>query len=326
MLPEHRVRVGSTVLPIVILVVRLGQADDPTTRATLNAAREATGQSVPIRVEERSDPDAEPPLDPGAAEVAIAWNANSTSATIRLRGAGPNRRHRVDFSPADEPEERGRTLGYVLASMLPQGQSRHSSTGARAEPAPQHSRVAAGVPLRPVTRRIVPLQFELTAAGTASLGTLADEIEPDYGGTLGLGWRANDWLVLGGALEARAGNIDEAQATTLWLAAKTGAEVAVLRLGSPPVLEVGLRADLGIGRMSVTQFNADDASSRSSQWTGVVDGRVEATWWIQPRLGLLLGAGLDLVFSRTDVYLGDDLQASMGPARPLLEVGVHAQL
>jgi hypothetical protein len=113
----------------LIVLVAAGAAGDPTTVAMTAATRDALG-GAPVEVREtRGPPDDEAALAMEASShadaiVELRWaDARHGQATLRLHIAAGGRwiERVIRFKPADAYAERGRTLGFEVASMLPEG-------------------------------------------------------------------------------------------------------------------------------------------------------------------------------------------------------------
>lgn len=111
----------------LIVLVAAGAAGDPTTVAMTGATRDALG-GAPVEVREtRGAPDDEAALaiETSAhadAIVELRWAPRHGQATLRLHIAAGGRwiERVIRFKPSDAYAERGRTLGFEVASMLPE--------------------------------------------------------------------------------------------------------------------------------------------------------------------------------------------------------------
>src|ERR1700722_1525830 len=123
----------------LIILVASGESDDATSRAILRATRAALGAQARVEVHETRDPAsdsqamaAEQRSDADAV-VELTWTETGhRQATLRVHlardpaatttGAGGGRwlDRSVGFQPSDKDAERGRTLGFAVASMIPE--------------------------------------------------------------------------------------------------------------------------------------------------------------------------------------------------------------
>ncbi len=137
----------------LIVLVAAAEATDPTTHAMARATRDALGPTARVIVRET-------PGDPGDADAIAAERAENADAVVELSWvASREGRHRqasvrvhlrggrwidrwITFRPTDADAERGRTLGFAIASILPDA----SSGAAHAAPGPSPPPVASGTP------------------------------------------------------------------------------------------------------------------------------------------------------------------------------------
>jgi len=114
---------------VLAILVATGEAHAAPTAAMSTAAAEVIGGDDAVRVVEvgaLTDPESlrvERELGVRAV-VALAWSdADHLHARLRLHAARTDRwiDREVDFAAADTPAERGRALGFAMASMLPAG-------------------------------------------------------------------------------------------------------------------------------------------------------------------------------------------------------------
>lgn len=308
-------------LKVVVLAVLLGDARPAVTDALVATLHEVLGADVTVRVEERAGFDDGPALPADTVEARLAWDASGIVALLHVHGLPEQIDRSVTFSPEDDPAERGRTLGFVVAAILPlplaPPEVRPPPPGPR--PPTAGARVTAVVERSPVA--------SLALAGQASLGAFDDGATTALGGGLGVGWLASRSLVLGLRAEARFGQIDDAQATTRWLGAKASASWTFLELATPRLLSLGIRGGVGLARESVTHFSSDDpAPIEQGRWAGVADLGLEVCLWARPTVGLLLALGTDVVFGRLDLVIEDDRVATLALVRPMVALGVRTDL
>jgi hypothetical protein len=116
-----------SVAAVVAVVVAVGEARTPLTEALVGAAKEAVGAAATVQVAEVSSPSdravlrVEAALDALAA-VGLVWDDDHVRAHTRLHVARTDRwtDREIVFERADRPAERGRALGFAIASMLPE--------------------------------------------------------------------------------------------------------------------------------------------------------------------------------------------------------------
>lgn len=141
-------RSGETMADPVTLIVLVaaGEANSATTRAMTRTAHEALGPSSHVAVQETNG-------DPSDAEALAAEHKEGSDAVVelvwidarhrevRLRAHLARSRHwlerSIDFRPSDVESERGRTLGFALASILPESEPPSPAPGPTPSQAPE---------------------------------------------------------------------------------------------------------------------------------------------------------------------------------------------
>ena len=122
----------------LVVLVAAGAARDPTTVAMTAAARDALGGAAVEVRETRVLPNDEAALAAEAnvhaeAVVEVGWaDGRHRQATLRLHIATAGGRwieRVVRFKPSDAYAERGRTLGFAVASMLPEAGGAPGASG-----------------------------------------------------------------------------------------------------------------------------------------------------------------------------------------------------
>jgi|GEM_PF-5176817 len=256
--------------------------------------------------------------------------AETTTGTLVLvDGDGAELMRQVVFTGADALGERGRTLAFVALSMLP-GVSppevtatvtspRAATTATHATPRAPAPRTVAASP------RAGPIGLELR--GVASLGVADAGASTSYGGALGAIWAPWERLALRLDLGARAGAVDVAQASTLWLVSTLGLSVVAVRARGAVDLDLELSLGAGLGRQTLSHYSADDpVAVTDSTWAFVGRGGVALAWYVGPGFALLADVGAEVVAQRMPVYVGGSLRATLEPVRPTVGVGLRVSL
>ncbi|HXX70243.1 MAG TPA: hypothetical protein VEK07_23895 [Polyangiaceae bacterium] len=140
----------------LIVLVAASEASSPTTRAMTHAMHEALGPSAHVIVHETSgDPNDAEALaaerkDGSDAVVELVWaDAHHREATLRAHIARSRRwlERSLTFRPSDAEAERGRTLGFTAASVLPEVEP--VTGGTPESPSPDHSAGGGASPSAP---------------------------------------------------------------------------------------------------------------------------------------------------------------------------------
>jgi hypothetical protein len=114
---------------VLAIVVAAGQAHSAATTALVAAAREAVEPAATVRVSEAAPPSdsavlrVEAELDALAA-ASLVWDDDARlRARTRVHVASTDRwiNREITFAEVDTESERGRALGFTIASMLPEG-------------------------------------------------------------------------------------------------------------------------------------------------------------------------------------------------------------
>jgi hypothetical protein len=141
----------------LIVLVAAGEAADATTRAMARATREALGPVAHVIVRETAG-------EPGDADVAAVEHSDNPDAVVELSWIGVREsRHRqasvrmhlrtgrwvdrwITFRPTDADGERGRTVGFAIASILPEESGEHPAPGNNGSSAPSTSPASGATP------------------------------------------------------------------------------------------------------------------------------------------------------------------------------------
>ncbi len=309
-------------LTLVILVAS-GQAHDPGTEAVARATREALGPDTRVEVRETTGT----PTDNDAIQVEtsahadavaeVRWNdARRDQAVLHVLVARTSRwvYRTIGFDASDAPAERGRTLGFAVASMLPEGglptpsptsSSTETETPTREEP------------LRGATGGGARFVVDVVGLGSLGLGGTAE----GFGAAAAAQWFATSALSLRLGAGALGGTLSEADATTLYLLGTAGVAIHPLRARAGHPFGMALRVDYVAMRQSISRFGGEVGPSGYARWLSGVDAVVEGDWLFASDVEVVLGLGLADVFAPTHVDVQGTQVANIPPLRGLAEVG-----
>jgi hypothetical protein len=228
----------------------------------------------------------------------------------------------IDFgqgaaSSAREATERGRLLGFTVATMFTEDSAPdRSPVETQRDPATMTNAGPSRQPRREPTQRrrlefagVVSSGFRGTSAG---LGAMAG---------LRLAWTGPLWARV--FVSGRAGSIPEAQATTRTGLAGVGASIAALPPTSAFVL--GARLDVFASYFEAAHLSEDDvAPDRRHRWLVGGDVVAEAGFQLAGSMGLFSGIGLEAVPGKTEVYTHGNWVATVPPLRVVAELGLRA--
>jgi hypothetical protein len=293
---------------ILIVFVAGGDADDPTVGAMLQAMREAGGAGSRVEVRDMR----EAPSDTAVvaveeslhadAVVELSWNEGAhREALLRVHvaPAGPWVERSIRFATEDADAEQGRTLGFAIASILP---DREDARPEPAHPAPPPKDIAGAPPFAPLAApRLAgrPVRLELRALATIGSGGLSG----DVGGEAAAEWRALGSLGVRAGAGAIAGSVSDAfvSATTLRFAA--GFTWHPFPLSALRRWDVSVAPEYVLERLSATYTSPGSTSSTRARWLSGAGLGVDLRWLAATNLEVLAGIGVDDVFSPTYIVV-----------------------
>ena len=304
----------SAPLALVVVVVT-GGGSDPVNTATVQAAEQALGTAATVAVVEVADGDDEALLrvanDKHAAIALVRWQTPS-SAVVHFHGWGSPRwvDRTVVFEKDDAPGERGRTLGFTLASMMPE-----------AAPITVSPPKAETPPVQPERPRRWYGAIDATASGAFA----PQEFGTGLGAQLGfsLFWRRLG-LRLGWAI--RAGDVPPAQATALYMGGTLGFSMRFLEPQPHQRFGFAARVDMLLLYQSLTHLSSDDVTpAHQDRWLGGADAVLLGTFDLTPAAAVVVSAGVESAFGTTTVFIGANPVAQVFPVRILADIGVLAR-
>lgn len=302
---------------LLVFVIASRDGRDATLDAAVAAARETLGESATVQVEVSRAGDAGivalGEKRHAGAVASLVWDATHTQATIHLHRAGDARwvDRTIVFRATDAPAERGRTIGFAVASMLPEAEQTSVSKPVEVPPPP---------PRRPYDG---PWHgsFDAEAVGALPLGGYGSGLGADLSGQ----WYVSRLGIrLGGVI--RAGDVPPAQATSLIISLAAGVSVRIVEPTVSQRFGLGLRFDVLATYISLHHLDADDPSPVvQDRWLPGADLVGEGTLQLGPGTGIVLGLGVEASLGSTDVYVARQPVATMGPMRAVGELGVRAR-
>ena len=308
---------------LIVLWVVASEISSPTTLSLTHAFADAVSgeQQAAIEVRESDDQAGAAPVKhvAGSGVVLLRWTGDHhRNANLRCYLPQSHRwvSRNVRFAREDPEEERGRALGFLLASMYV------DELSPKLPQPPREARARHDTP-RPES----PSDRDATSAvAISAAGSLAGPGDiAGFGAWLGVEFAVSSRATIGAAAEARLGSISAAQATTRVVDLLAGAEIRVLGGSRGPWL--GLRSALGAAHVSTTHLSADDPAPDAQY-------RVLPLAEIGVRLGYGLGSlgdatvelGAQSPFSPTDIYVHGRQQATLAALYPVARLGVRAHL
>lgn len=322
----------------VVVILATGEPGDGSTRAIEQSLHSALGSDAAVTVQKT------PPAD--ASDAALAAEAAASHATLLgvISWADQQRRvtihflappgdrwtdREIRFDAADAPSERGRTVGFALASMVADEtfaaneRARHE-TETPAAPGPALAKVVTPPATSSDTTRVPAAQkprmaFDASAVGVAGVGGYAG----GFGGVLGFRFALAGPLAVRVALSARVGEVEPAQATSRVFGGALG-------LAWQPWLDGdhrwsgGARLGALLLRHELVHFSDDDPQpAHLARFMPGVDAALEGAYRLADYASLIAAGGTEIAFGETDVYLHGSPVASISPVRLFLETGLR---
>ncbi|HEY2404650.1 MAG TPA: hypothetical protein VGI10_01535 [Polyangiaceae bacterium] len=327
---------SATLALVFVVLVSGAEVNDQSTTALTQAAREVLGANAAIEVRTYAEPqdDSElvrsAPVEGAIAEV-VWQDPQHRHAWLRCYVSSEGRliAREIAFEPDDAPRERGRMLGFALASLVPRTVSANSASGQHtpqeiAQPAPvltePPTRVEVPVvaPLAPPTAHRYYAAIDVVAAGATGLA-----------GGLGAGidgrWFFHPALGLRLGFAVRRSEIESARVFS-------DLKYAALGLGfrfagdDASRFTLGGRADFLLLAHEVGRFPAQSvATERRTSLMAGADLLLEGTLSLSTNAALIGAAGLEVPFA-DDLELADDQTiAELPPLRAIAELGIRAR-
>jgi hypothetical protein len=320
---------------VVVILVAAEDARDPATTAMTATTQEALGPDAIVVVREVAamPPDDEAERLEGTlhaeAVVEVTWpGATHDRAHLRvhvLTASPPWAERDLVFAAADAQGERGRTIAFTVAAMLPAPVVRDVDAAAPSrDRAPPVTPPPVVAPERPVAARVEArprAAFDLAAA--AALGVRGNA--GGLGGEVGARWSPARSIWLAGFASAMLGDMEVAQATSRSIRLAAGVAWEPLVAESTQPFGVGLVLDFGASRHALTRTIVGASPVNAARWIGVGQLRVELTWWFLRQTALVSSLGAELAFGPTHVLVDGRTAETIPLFRGLFALGVRSQ-
>lgn len=312
--------------------VAASQVAAPSTGALADAAREMLGPDVRVHTEAFPDehPEAASAPGPGEESALLSWDLpRHEHARLRIcRAAADCLERWVTFEPSDPEVERGRTLGFLVASVvLNQSAPAPQAVEPRRPPSLAPAPTTAARPLPAPRRDVVvvphsPRRFprgELTAAAVVS--GLGDATT--LGANLAVEYARSPRLRLGLSAELRFGELGAAQASSEIASLLARASYVLTRPG--PSTWLGVSGGAGMYYFSASHFSADDREP-DRQGRFLFGGTLGAIAGVDfnATSTLFCELGAEILSGKTTIFVHEEARASWPWAAPLARVGLRA--
>jgi hypothetical protein len=316
----------------VVIVVATSLADDAAD-AIDRALRSALGSEASVTVRRMVSTDDDRSLralalSSRATLVGVVAADGDERATLHLTSADDPRwsDREIRFDARDAPRERGRTIGFALAAIVPeqdvpagaappQPLAPSGPAAALAAPSPGRVEQAESLP-PPGTARAA---LDAIGLGAAAVGGEGGGGGGALAGRLAVGGSFRVRLVVG----ARAGEIAPAQAASRAYFAGGGVAWQPW-LDRERTVALGARADaLALGE-ELSHLSADDPQpDRRLRVLPAFDLAMEGTWRFAREASFIGALGAEAVAGQTDVYVHFHRVATVVPFRAIGEVGLR---
>jgi hypothetical protein len=339
----------------LFILVAAGERPD-LTRAMVGATRDALGANAVVVVREATGE----PNDPEAlaiersesadAVAELSWtDARHQQASVKMHTARDQRwvERSIGFLRLDADAERGRTLGFTIASILPQAPPAPSPSPAMPAPtgtsgAPSITSPSAPSPAVPIeqsptspsepTATPTPpqppaparrLNLAIDALAIGSVAT-AGNSNVGTGGGIAIQWFPYRHLSLrvGGGL--RAGTIDAAEANTLTTLVSAGAAFHPWRTSVTHPFGASLRAEFLFLDESVTHFgqSPEVTEVKYRRFPGL-DVAANVSWRFAPDVEIVAGGGIEELFGTAYLDIHGGHVATLTPLAVTAETGLR---
>ncbi|MDB4944122.1 MAG: hypothetical protein JWP97_3656 [Labilithrix sp.] len=262
--------------------------------------------------------------------VVVRWEDHQRRVILRLGDLARDvwTEREVRFDAADAPVERGRTAGFALASLVPESMPESPREAPARAPSIPPAETATAAPVAPIRReagpspalpRPNPLAIDAHALVVAA--------PSGYGGGVGGGLAVR--VPVAGALGVRAGASARAESVG---PAQASAKVVDVAAGITfqPWLDaqrrwaLGGRASALLGYLDVEHFSSDqERGAHLSRFQPGVEAAVEGTYRFAEQAGFIGSAGTEVVFGKTDVYVGERRVTTIVPFKLVAEAGLR---
>jgi hypothetical protein len=312
---------------LIVIWTLASELPSPGTAAMTNATHDALGPESEVRAEAALEGDAMSfaKAEHASGVVRVSWDSDDhrrARVLCYLPGLERVIDREVVFAASDPELERGRTLGFLVASIF-------IDAGVVAPPAD------ALDPSRPTGATPAKESFEskpLEGAASSSrwaIGAAAQLAGPGtptgFGAWLGLERSLGKlpfWL--GGSFQARFGTVAEAQASSRFLA--LGLHATWLFLQPSVRSWVGVRGGASLAQLSIARLSDSDAAEpeRRSRFLGAFELMLHTGYDFTPGSALAVDVGGELLSGKTRIFLRQREVAKWPLLVPTLRVGVNS--
>jgi hypothetical protein len=287
-----------SVAVILVIIVASGGGQSPAARGLIAASSETLGAGVSVQIHEAAVPsdDEAARIEAATAPRAVAellWLDDAqTRAHLRLHVARTDRwiDRVIAFASADNPSERGRTLGFALASMLPEADP---ALQVREAPAAELAAQSPAAPSAVSLQRSVGVVAVVDAGGGGS--------GAGVGGAADLAYAFNETWAIRLCLELWRGSISEIAAADRTAHVGAGGTWTLVAPTSLQRWGLGLGADALVVYQGVSHVHTDGTTEWKDKILPGIDLRIDGRRSVTRNLEIVASAGPEVAFGTVQV-------------------------
>lgn len=314
---------------LVVIWTLASELSSPGTVAMRNATHDALGPDSVVRAEPLPDTDSPPPQALKASGVVrVTWDEGEhrrARVSCYLPALDRWVEREVVFAPSDPEFERGRTLGFLVASIFID-----AGVVERApEPVREKERPVMTAAPKSSSEPPQAVSASSDSDSKAALGAAAQIAGPGaatgFGAWLGLERQLRgSTLWIGGAGQARFGSIPEAQASSRFLA--LGLQATWLAWLPSPKSWLGIRGSASVAQLSVAHLSDDDAGEpdRQSRLLAAFELVLHTGYQFSTASALAGDVGAEFLSGKTAIWVHQRQVAAWPQFVPVLRLGVKS--
>jgi hypothetical protein len=300
---------------VLLIFMAATEAGSATSQALLRALGEALGPAAHVTLQGVPSPPSDDALvqrvksDQATAAVRLVWdNPSRVVLHVYVAKGEESYDQRLAFQASDPAEERGRALGFVIASYL-------------LPPVPRAAAVVAAVR---------PPQEPRWALEGFGVGAVALEgYGGGVGGAFGVRWSPSERWGLRAGFSLRSGYVLPAQAASLNAAGSLGLFRVIAAGQGPHRFALAIRADALLFYDTLTHLSSNHpvalpAMRRAKMLPGVA-AVAELEWRLATAAALHLGLGFEEAFGVTPLWVEGKQEGEIGRSRAVAEVGFRTR-
>jgi hypothetical protein len=303
---------------VLVIWTVASELSSPSTVAMTNAAHDALGANTVVRVEATPE-DTQARLGEernASGVVQLVWDEEHRRALMRCYLVRSRRwvDREITFTSLDPEAERGRTLGFLAASILIDAGAPYA--GRRSEPTPS-------VPRDTRPRAVVPLAPKEPWGSIGAGASLAGPGDgTSYGGWFSAEYSALPRFWIGVLGEARFGTLPRAQATSriLSLGITSGLELFRPTEGA----WLGIRLGTNWTYLSVAHLSDSDPTSvEKSRFVPSFDALLAGAFGMTRGPSLYAEAGLNFIPGVTEIFVREQNVATLPRLLTIGRIGLR---